>query len=111
MQIWETWSLTVYIEDILASFWCNIWRFGIIWVFSIHIYLKITNNINKFENNEQLLFINSKYTKLEQEINNVSSIEIKNIDLPFYKYNITSNNNILKFINCIINYNDNKTIN
>jgi len=58
----------------------------------------ITDNLSKFENSEETLFINSHETKFHTPLNNVTSIEFKDFDLPFDKYTITSNNNKLIFI-------------
>ena len=58
----------------------------------------INENTNKFENTEEILFINSHNMTLPTVLNNVTCIELKDFDLSFDKYNITNNNNNLTFI-------------
>ncbi len=58
----------------------------------------IGENIEKFENAEEVLYINSQTFVLENPIRTITSIELRDLDLPFDKYNINSNNNKLQFI-------------
>lgn len=58
----------------------------------------IKKNIYIFENGELNILINSSVIILPEIINNVTSIEFKNFNLPFNKFNITDNNNKLHFI-------------
>lgn len=57
----------------------------------------IGENITKFENGEDTVIICSNHTILHEPIKNVTSIELKDFDLPFNKYNVTNNNNKLHF--------------
>ena len=62
----------------------------------------VLENTEKFENSEEIIYINSNETKLNYSLKNVTSIEIKDLDLPFDKYQINNNNNKLHlFINNI----------
>ena len=58
----------------------------------------ILDNTSKFENSEESYFINSSEMTLPESVKSVTSIELTNFDLPFDKYNITTNNNTLQFI-------------
>ena len=75
----------------------------------------ISENISKFENSEETIFITSQSTILPSTLKNVTSIELKELDLPFDKYNINSNNNKLHFSlktsGSEININDENNIN
>jgi hypothetical protein len=64
----------------------------------------IKNNISRFENTEETILICSETTTLPSTINNVTSIELSDFDLPFDKFNINNNNNNLRFnINDFLN--------
>lgn len=55
----------------------------------------IKSNISFLENAEETIYINKHQTELDYTIRNITSIEIRDLELPFNKYNITSNNNRL----------------
>jgi hypothetical protein len=58
----------------------------------------ISNNINKFENMEDNIYIsNERNYRFLNPINSVTSLEIKNIEFPWEKNNIISINNQLIF--------------
>jgi len=57
----------------------------------------ISDNASKFENSEENIFISSQYMTLPNTLKNITSIELKEIDLPFGKYVINPNNNRLHF--------------
>ena len=58
----------------------------------------ISENISTFENSEEIILIENQSTVLLNEFKNITSIELKELDLPFNKYNINDNNNKLYFI-------------
>lgn len=66
----------------------------------------ISNNITKFANESETIIINSLNTILPRTIKNITSIELKEFDLPFEKNNITPTNCQLRF-----NIPNNKIIN
>ena len=76
----------------------------------------IGDNLTKFENTEEIVYVNSQHMQLNFPLKTITSIEFKDFDLSFDKYNITSNNNkmnfnIYKSIDESVNNNDSDTIN
>jgi hypothetical protein len=66
----------------------------------------IQTNIVKFANIEEEYYITEQEYTLPTELTNIVGIELTNFDLPFDKYNITINNNVLSFLlNSDINQN------
>ena len=58
----------------------------------------ISNNINKFENMEDNIYISNEFNyQLLNPITSVTSLEIKNVEFPWEKNNIISTNNQLIF--------------
>ena len=58
----------------------------------------ISNNINKFENMEENIYISNEHSyQFINPIHSVTSLEIKNIEFPWEKNNIISTNNQLIF--------------
>jgi hypothetical protein len=57
----------------------------------------IGENMTKFENAEESIILCTLNNALHSPCKKVTSIELKDIDLPFMKYNINSNNNNLRF--------------
>jgi hypothetical protein len=57
----------------------------------------IGENSTKFENSEETIYLNSNNMVLNTPIKNITSIELKDFEFPFDKYNITPNNCTLEF--------------
>lgn len=74
-----------------------------------HIKKIIKNNISFLENSEEIIYINNHQYNFNYTLKNITSIEIKELELPFNKYNITLNNNKLhiKFYDNISKKEDN----
>ena len=64
----------------------------------------IKNNINYLSDDEEIIYINRLETYLDEQIDNITQIELFNFDIPYDKYNITHNNNILNF--SVLNFKD-----
>jgi hypothetical protein len=58
----------------------------------------IIENTSKFSNSEETIFLNNQSTVLSTVFSNVTSIELRELDLQFDKYNININNNKLHFV-------------
>ena len=69
-------------------------------------------NLDNIYSNSKIIYMSSEYIKLEENIENIICLNIEILDFPLNKYNITINNNLLKFkITNINTYLDDNDIN